>query len=89
MPCVISFFFFSPFSITITSLGEDRANLGAFRMFDLRFRFCLLPLPLRVWDGLRLVIVDLPGIFFYFFETVYLHILRHQFTTFIRTYLYS
>ena len=25
--------FFSPFSIAITSLGEERANLSAFRMF--------------------------------------------------------
>ena len=35
---------FSPFSIAITSLGEERANLSAFRTFDLRlFGFvCLL-----------------------------------------------
>ena len=26
-------FFFSPFSIAITSLGEERANLSAFRTF--------------------------------------------------------
>ena len=34
-PCVILFllFFFSPFSIAITSLGEERANLSAFRTF--------------------------------------------------------
>ena len=32
-PCVILFVFFSPFSIAITSLGEERANLSAFRMF--------------------------------------------------------
>ena len=33
-PCVILFLcFFSPFSIAITSLGEERANLGAFRTF--------------------------------------------------------
>ena len=31
--------FFSPFSIAITSLGEERANLGAFRAF---FRFVLV-----------------------------------------------
>ena len=61
--------FFSPFSIAINSLGEERANLSAFRTF-VRFAlvsFCLFPLPLRVWDGLRLVIVALPGIFSYFF----------------------
>ena len=33
-PCVILFlFFFSLFSIAITSLGEERANLSAFRTF--------------------------------------------------------
>ena len=40
-------FFFSPFSIAITSLGEERANLSVFRTF-VRFAlvwFCLFPLP--------------------------------------------
>ena len=34
-PCAILFlcFFFSPFSIAITSLWEERANLSAFRTF--------------------------------------------------------
>ena len=57
--------FFSPFSIVITSLGEERANLSAFRTF-VRFAlvwFCLFPLPLGVWEGLRLVIVAFPGLF--------------------------
>ena len=39
LSCVILFlcFFFSPFSIAITSLGEERANLSVFvRLFDLR-----------------------------------------------------
>ena len=31
--------FFSPLSIGITSLGEERANLSAFRMF-VRFAVC-------------------------------------------------
>ena len=42
--------FFSPFSIAITSLGEKRANLSAFRTFD-RFVLvwiCRFPLPLDV-----------------------------------------
>ena len=59
--------FFSPFSIAITSLGEERANLSAFHTF-VRFAlvwFCLLPLPLGVWEGLRFVIVALPGLFSY------------------------
>ena len=61
--------FFSPFSIAITSLGEARANLSAFRTF-VRFAlvwFFLFPLPLGVWEGLRFVIVALPGLFSYIF----------------------
>ena len=59
--------FFSPFSIAITSLGEERANLGSFRTF-VRFAlvlFYLFSLPLGVWEGLRPVIVALPGLFSY------------------------
>ena len=59
--------FFSPRSIVITSLGVERASLGAFRAF-VRFAlvwFCLFPLPLGVWVGLRFVIVALPGLFSY------------------------
>ena len=61
--------FFSPFSIAITSLGEERVNLSAFRTF-VRFALvwvCLFPLPLGVWEGLRFVIVALPGLFSYLF----------------------
>ena len=51
LPSVILFLcFFSPFSIANTSLGEERANLSAFRTF-VRFVlvwFCLFPLPLGV-----------------------------------------
>ena len=60
---------FSPFSIAITSLGEERANLSVFRTF-VRFAlvwFCLFPLPFGVWEGLRFVIVALPGLFSYLF----------------------
>ena len=51
LPCVILFLFFSPFSIAITALQEERASLGAFRMF-VRFAlvwFFLFPLSLGVW----------------------------------------
>ena len=61
--------FFSPFSIAITSLREERANLSAFRTF-VRFvlvYICRFPLPLGVWEGLRFVIVALPGLFSYLF----------------------
>ena len=59
LPCV---FFFSPFSIAITSLGEERANLSAFRTFvrSALVWFCLFPLPLGVWERLRFVILALP-----------------------------
>ena len=66
--CYFGFVFFSPFSIAITSLGEERANLGAFRTF-VRFVLvwiCRFPLPLGVWEGLRSVIVAL-GLFSYLF----------------------
>ena len=58
---------FSPFSSTITSFGKERAYLSAFRAF-VRFVlvwFCRFPLPLGVgvWEGLRFVIVALPGLF--------------------------
>ena len=57
--------FLSPFSITITSLREERDDRSAFRTF-VQFAlvwFCLFPLPLGVWEGLRLLIVALPGLF--------------------------
>ena len=62
--------FFIPFSIAITSLGKERANLSAFRTF-VQFAFvwfCLFSLPLGVWEGLWLVIVPLPGLFSYIFS---------------------
>ena len=44
--------FFSPFSIAITSLGEERANLNAFRTFTfdriVLDWICRFPLPLGV-----------------------------------------
>ena len=67
--CILFLCFFSPFSIAITSLGEERANLSVFRTF-VRFAlvwFCQVPLSLGVWKGLWLVIEALPGLFFYFF----------------------
>ena len=49
--CHFVLVFFSPFSIAITSLGEERANLSALRTF-VRFVLvwiCRFPLPLGVW----------------------------------------
>ena len=65
--CHFVLVFFSPFSIAITSLGEERANLSAFRTFVgfVLVWICWFPLPLGVWEGLRFVIVALPGLFSY------------------------
>ena len=74
--CHFVLVFFIPFSIAITSLGDERANLSAFRTF-VRFVlvwFCRFLLPLGVWEGLRFVIMALPGLFSYLFcpwEAVY------------------
>ena len=67
--CYFVLVFFGPFGVAITSLGEERAGLGAYYAFG-RFAlvwFCLFPLPLGVWEGLRFVIVALPGLFSYHF----------------------
>ena len=64
--CHFVLVFFSPFSTAITLLGEERANLSAFRTF-VRFVLvwiCPFPLPLGVWVGLRFVIVDFSLTFF-------------------------
>ena len=53
-------------ALRLPRLGK-RANLSVFRTF-VRFVldcFCLCPLPLDVWKGLRFVIVALPGLFSY------------------------
>ena len=55
---------FSPFSIAITSRGEERAILSAFRTFVgfVLVWICRFPFPFGVWEGLRFVIVALPGL---------------------------
>ena len=67
--CHFVIVFFSPFSIAITSLGEERANPSAFRTFVqfVLVWICWFSLPLGVWEGLRFVIEALPGLFSYFF----------------------
>ena len=64
--CHFVLVFYSPFSIAITSLGEERANLiSALRTFD-QFVLVLIfwfPLPIDVWEGLRFVSVALPELF--------------------------
>ena len=62
--------FFSPFSIAINSLGEERANLSGLCVCSIcACLVCRFPLPLGVWEGLRFVIVALPGLFSYLFHS--------------------
>ena len=61
---------FSPFSFAITLLGK-RANLSTF-CTSVRFALILFHLysqPLGVWEGLRYVIVALPGHFIPIYST--------------------
>ena len=86
--CHFVLVFFSPFSIAITSLGEERANLSAFRTF-VRFVLvwiCRFPLPLGVWEGLRYVIVALPGLFSYLFF-YYLPLMKKIRYIFLKSYV--
>ena len=67
--CCFVLVLFGPLSIAITSLGEETANLSAFRAF-VRFApvwFCLFPRHLGILEELRFVIVELPGLFSYLF----------------------
>ena len=83
--CHFVFVFFSPFSIAITSLGEERANLSGFRLFDryVLVWICRLPLPLDVWEGLRFVIVALPGLFSYLFQILTLVFINLEGASFV------
>ena len=78
--CHFVLVFFSPFSIAITSLGEERANLSSFRTLVrfVLFWICRFPLPLWVWEGLRFVIVALPGLFSYLFFSTMKTKIRHH-----------
>ena len=56
---------------SITSVGEERANLSAVVYLQL-CGFCLerFPLPLGAWDGLRYFIVALPEPSIYYFQSM-------------------
>ena len=80
--CYSVLVFFNSFSIAVTSLGEERANFSAFCAF-VRFVlvwFCRFPLPLGAWEGLRFVIVALPGLLFIFFFDWKVRKLRKEIT---------
>ena len=54
--------------LRIPRLGKRKLILVLFvRLFDSRLFGFVFPLPLGVWEGLRLVIVALPGLFSYLF----------------------
>ena len=55
--CHFVLVFFGPFGVAIASLGEGRADLGAFRTFVWFVLVWICPLLLDVWEGLRFVIV--------------------------------
>ena len=83
--CYFVLVFFSLFSIATTSLGEERANLSAFRtsVWFVLIWFCRFPFPLGVCEGLRFVIKAFPGLFSYpfFLKHWYLyHKLRKTFS---------
>ena len=70
LPCVILFLCFSVLlALRLPRLGKRELILVLFvRLFDLRLVwFCLFPLPLGVWEGLRSMIVALPGFSLTFF----------------------
>ena len=70
--CVVVFF--SPFGIAITSLGEERANLSAFRTF-VRFAlvwFCLLPLPIWCLGRAAICYCGIPWTFLLPFFYIYI-----------------
>ena len=71
--CHFVLVFLSPFSIVITSLGEERANLSAFRTFVwfVLVWICRFPLRLGVWEGLQFVTVALTGLLSYLFFFIY------------------
>ena len=65
--------FFGPFCVAGGwGGGGGRAGIGAFRTFVLFVLvwFCRFSLPLSVWERLRFVIVEFPGLFSYPFLTI-------------------
>ena len=78
LPCVILVLCFSVLlALWLPRLGRERANLSVFRTF-VRFVLvciCRFSLPLGVWEGLRFVIVALPGLFSYLFY-IYIYIYK-------------
>ena len=60
--CHFVLVFFGPFGVAIASLGEERAGWCICTCLDLSVSSSSV-----VWEGLRFVIVALPGLFSYLF----------------------
>ena len=73
LPCVTLFLWFSVLlALRLPRLGKRELIFELFCTY-VRFAlvwFCLFPLPLGVWEGLRFVFVALPGLFSYPFLDV-------------------
>ena len=71
LPCVVLVLCISVLlAFLLPRLGKRELILvHAFRMFDqfVLVWICRFPLPLDAWEGLRFVIVALPGLFSYLF----------------------
>ena len=64
--CLFVLVFFSPLASRLTRLGKSELILVLFvRLFDLCLFVYIGLLLLGVWEGLRFVIVALPGLFSY------------------------
>ena len=65
--CHFVLVFFNPFCIAITSLGEERANLSAFRMFLKSVLVWICRFSSSFWclGRAAVQIMALPGLFFY------------------------
>ena len=69
LPCVILFLFFTVLlALRLPRLGKRKLILVLFvRLLDLRMFGFVFSIPLGVWEGLRFIIVALPGLFSYLF----------------------
>ena len=69
LPCAILFLCFSVLlALRLPRTGKRELIVVLFvRLIDLCLWICRFPQPLDVWEGLRFVIVALPGLFSYLF----------------------
>ena len=71
--CRFVLVFFGPFGVAVASLGgggEGWSWCFSCVCSVVLVWVCRFPLPLRIWEGLRFVIVALPGLFSYLFSSI-------------------